>query len=50
LNSWPRLKPENNLVAPDPAEAEVMTQLSAEIHEIYREHGEARAFLAQTAR
>jgi excisionase family DNA binding protein len=35
-------KTRDNLVAPDPAEAEVMTRLSAEINEIYREHGEAR--------
>jgi excisionase family DNA binding protein len=32
----------DHLVAPDPADAEVMTQLSTEINEIYREHGEAR--------
>lgn len=36
------LKTRDNLVAPDPADAEVMTRLSAEIDEIYREHGEAR--------
>jgi excisionase family DNA binding protein len=35
-------KTQDNLVAPDPAEAEVMAQLNAEIDEIYREHGEAR--------
>lgn len=35
-------KTRDNLVAPDPADAEVMTRLSAEINEIYREHGEAR--------
>lgn len=35
-------KTRDNLVAPDPADAEGMTQLSAEINEIYREHGEAR--------
>lgn len=32
----------DNLVAPDPADAEVMTRLSTEINEIYSEHGEAR--------
>jgi len=35
-------KTRDNLVAPDPAEAEVMARLNAEIDEIYREHGEAR--------
>lgn len=32
----------DNLVAPDPADAEIMTRLSTEINEIYSEHGEAR--------
>ncbi len=35
-------KTQDNLVAPDPADAEVMARLSAEINEIYREHGKAR--------
>lgn len=35
-------KTRDSLVAPDPADAEVMSRLSAEINEIYREHGEAR--------
>lgn len=35
-------KTRDNLVAPDPAEAEVIARLNAEIDEIYREHGEAR--------
>lgn len=37
-----KLDTRDNLVAPDPAEAEVLTRLSVEIGEIYREHGEAR--------
>lgn len=32
----------SNLVAPDPADAEIMVRLSTEINEIYSEHGEAR--------
>lgn len=32
----------DNLVAPDPADAEVLTRLRTEINEIYSEHGEAR--------
>lgn len=35
-------KTQDNLVAPDPAEAEVITRLHAGIDEIYREHEEAR--------
>jgi excisionase family DNA binding protein len=32
----------DKLVTPDPAEAQVIARLNAEIDEIYREHGEAR--------
>jgi excisionase family DNA binding protein len=35
-------KTHDSLVTPDPAEAEVIARLHAEIDEIYREHGEAR--------
>lgn len=35
-------KTRDSLVAPHPADAEVMSRLSAEINEIYREHGKAR--------
>lgn len=37
-----KLKTRDNLLSPDPAEAEVLAHLSREIAEIYREHGEAR--------